>query len=581
MKKLFLTLNFLALTSVCFAFDTENHKEDFTIIRPKKNIKVWSKQISFLGSAPKTQDVKINDQIPRRNKSGHFASVMPLTDHENLFKIKIGEKTDTINVIKLISEPKTLKQPGLIKSSLTPSSDIEIMPGEHLYLSLMASSGAEITVDIAGTIKTLKEATPKNSQENVFPQKAVKYETYIAIEKPIKNAKAIFTFKYKDKIIVKKSKGKIKVLKPTELKTTIIKDQYSILRTGPSTSFGRLNPLPVGTKDYITKKEGQWLRLKYGGWIKEKYTKSELLTKPNYVKISDIETKTSQQETKIFFKLNYQVPFTIVQEPNYIKINFYGATHQSDVIRIDPKAIIDNIIWIPAPTSDSTYILTTQNNHIWGYDYYYKNNTLILSIKHPPILATKDQNKSLEGISIFLDAGHGGKDPGAIGPTGYPEKTAALQTTIFLKKALEAKGAEVITSRETDIFLPLKKRTELIKKHKPTIALSIHYNANSLDTNPFDVKGISMHWYQPHSANLANHLHDKLTENLDVRSRGVFWQTLFMTRLTTCPSVLLELGFITNPDEFDKIKDEKYQKKMTKVIAKAIEDWIKQNTTEK
>lgn len=576
MKKYFQIITFLLISSFFFGFDTENTNDEFILIRPKKNIKVWNKQISFLGSAPTDQDIKINDQVPRRNKSGHFASVMPLKDHENLFKIQIGEKTDTISVVKLTSEPKILKSPGMYSSTITPSADIEIMPNEHLYLSVMASPNAEIIVDIAGYKVTLKELNPKKDQELIFPQKAVKYEGYISIPTDITKTKAVFNFKYKEKTQVKKSKGKIKVLNPSQLKSAVIKNEDSILRTGPSTSFGRLSPLPIGTTDYITKKEGNWLRLKYGGWIREKYTETQTVIKPETIKISNIDTAVSETETNIFFKLNYQVPFTVIQENNYIKINFYGASHQADVIRIDPNAIIENIIWVPTPATNSTYILTTNQKQIWGYDYYYKNNTLILSLKHPPQINTLDPSKPLKGISVFLDPGHGGKDPGAIGPTGYPEKKATLETTLKIKDALIEKGADVIISREDDTFLSLPERIAIIKKLKPTVALSIHYNANSLDTNPFDIKGISSHWYQPQSANLANILHDTLVSELKIASRGVVWQTLFMTRVTTCPSILMELGFITNPDEFDNIKDAQYQKKMANSIVNALILWIKQ-----
>lgn len=569
MKNIKFTITLLTFAALFSGFDTESNKEDFTIVRPSKNIKVWSKQISFLGSAPKSQAVKINDLSPRRNKSGHFASVMPLKDQENLFKVKIGEKTDTINVIKMTSSQKKLQKPDILTKTITPSEDIEIMPNEHLYISVMASEGAEITVDIGGYTKVLTQ-TVKSKTKNIFPQKAVKYEEYIVIDKPMEKTNAVFTFKDGETTKTVKSKGKIKVLDPTNLKTAVIKDPYAILRTGPSTSFGRLSPLPVGTSDYITKKEGNWLRLKYGGWIREKYINSSFLSKPDSIKISAIDTAVSATETKIFFKLNHQVPFTIIQEPKYIKINFYGAAHKSDIIRIAPKSIIKNIIWVPTPATNSSYIITTENNLIWGYDYEYKDNKLTLSLKHPPA--------SNEQISVFLDAGHGGKDPGAIGPTGYPEKKAVLNTMFAIKNALESKGLKVITSRESDIFLPLKKRTAMIKKHKPTIALSIHYNANALDTDPFDIKGISMHWYQPHSSSLANFLNTSLVEKMGVTTRGVYWQTLFMTRLTTCPSVLMELGFITNPDEFDNITNNEYQTEMANAVADSVIDWIKQNT---
>ena len=82
-----------------------------------------------------------------------------------------------------------------------------------------------------------------------------------------------------------------------------------------------------------------------------------------------------------------------------------------------------------------------------------------------------------------------------------------------------------------------------------------------------------MFWYHPQAHSLAVSLHDHLIQDLNRSPAGVFWNNLALTRPQIAPSVLLELGFMINPWEFEWISDRKEQIKLAKAIAKGIVDW--------
>ena len=92
-----------------------------------------------------------------------------------------------------------------------------------------------------------------------------------------------------------------------------------------------------------------------------------------------------------------------------------------------------------------------------------------------------------------------------------------------------------------------------------------------------NTKGIGMFWYHPQAHSLAVFLQDYLVKNLHRPSYGVFWNNLALTRPQIAPAILLELGFMTNPDEFEWITNEQEQDKLATAIAQGVMDWFRSN----
>jgi N-acetylmuramoyl-L-alanine amidase len=84
-----------------------------------------------------------------------------------------------------------------------------------------------------------------------------------------------------------------------------------------------------------------------------------------------------------------------------------------------------------------------------------------------------------------------------------------------------------------------------------------------------------MFWYNPQAHDLSVFLHQYLVEQLNRPSYGVFWNNLALTRPTVAPSVLMELGFMINPDEFEWITDPQEQEKLAEAIAEAVSEWVR------
>ena len=118
----------------------------------------------------------------------------------------------------------------------------------------------------------------------------------------------------------------------------------------------------------------------------------------------------------------------------------------------------------------------------------------------------------------------------------------------------------MVMTREEDTFVSLGDRQKIIAREEPTLALSVHYNALPDYGDAENTKCIGMFWYHPQAHSLAVYLHNYLVDKLDRPSYGVFWNNLALTRPEAAPSLLLELGFMSNPEEFEWVTNPKDQK---------------------
>ncbi|MEF2036245.1 N-acetylmuramoyl-L-alanine amidase, partial [Pseudomonas aeruginosa] len=116
---------------------------------------------------------------------------------------------------------------------------------------------------------------------------------------------------------------------------------------------------------------------------------------------------------------------------------------------------------------------------------FYRGNTLVIKIKQQP------KDLSLNKLTIALDAGHGGSNTGAGGPTGSSEKNLALAVTLKLQKKLEAAGAKVIMTRTTEKFVDNKERILFYRDSVPDLLVSIHLNSSG---DPIRAGGTSTHY---------------------------------------------------------------------------------------
>ena len=185
----------------------------------------------------------------------------------------------------------------------------------------------------------------------------------------------------------------------------------------------------------------------------------------------------------------------------------------------------------------------------------------------------------ISGKIIVLDPGHGGSDPGAIGPTGLQEKQVTLPIAEYLKSILEAKGAKVILTRTTDVDVygphasgvdELQARVNVANGNQADAFISIHINSFS---NP-NVGGIATYYFDgsDQSKKLASSVQGQIAEHSGFNGdRGIQPGNLYVLRHSLMPSILVELGFISNPKEEGHLKEASTRQEFANELAKGLE----------
>jgi len=573
------------LSSIVISSPTLAQEQSLNIVFPSANYQTSQEKIFFLGTAPPNGEVFINGKSITRSKAGHFAPSLPLQLGENLFTVRYQNQERQIKVTRKSSLPETPIGLAFAKDSLTPAADVAKLTGELICFSAIAPKDATVSVKVANqTIALLPQPTqaqlPSNlaaltgNNQPIVQSNVAKYEACTTINAAADVGQPQFELALNGKTITQPSTGKIQVLSPAQLQVAEVTVDAGVARTGPSTDYSRLTPLPKGTRATVTGKEGEWLRLDYGAWINSKETRILSGAVPPRTIIRSVGYRQLANATEIVFPLQVPVPVSVQQGDRFLTLTLHNTTAQTDIIRSVDNALISRLDWQQLPQGGVQYTFNLKRNQQWGYKLRYDGTSLVLSLRQPPEITNK-RRQPLSGIKILLDPGHGGKESGASGPTGYLEKDLNLVVSKLLRDELVKRGATVVMTREDDKEVSLSDRQTIIDKEEPAIALSIHHNSLPDDGDAEKIKGFAAFWYHPQAHSLALFLHNYVVKKLKRPAYGVFWDNLALTRPASTPSVLLELGFMSNPDEFELVTNPEEQKKEASSIAQGIVEWFK------
>jgi N-acetylmuramoyl-L-alanine amidase len=588
-----LTVMTLAVTSPAYA------GEALKVVYPTDGHTTSAQQIFFIGTAPSDGEVTLNGQpITNRSANGNFAPSLPLAEGENRFTLRYRDQTITLKITRTPAASPTLGQFG--EGSLSPAVDIGRQPHEPICFEATAAPGADIAVKLKGQTIPLQPQVsrelPPNSAvltgQNQPNRANSQYQGCTTFTAVGELGRPVFQLRQEGQMTRQKGPGSVSILSPTEFESVEVLSEQGVARTGPSTNHSRLTPLPKGTQARITGREGEWLRLDYGGWIKAEETQALPRGLQPHGIIRSFRSRVIANWTEVVLPLTTAVPLSVDQRDRTFTLTLHNATAQTDTHIIKDDPIIERLDWSQPQPGMIQYHFQFKTNQQWGYKLRYEGSNLVLSLRHPPALkpnrasyllygnniitgtVVPASTSPLEGIKILLDPGHGGAESGSVGPTGVPEKAVNLQVSQLLQAELQRRGATVVMTRETDVDVSLGDRVQMIQTQDPNIALSIHYNALPDDGDALNTAGIGAFWYHAQAHDLSQFLYEYLVTNLNRSRYGVFWNNLALTRPTAAPSVLLELGFMINPTEFEWVSDPEAQRQLAETLANGITAWF-------
>ena len=198
---------------------------------------------------------------------------------------------------------------------------------------------------------------------------------------------------------------------------------------------------------------------------------------------------------------------------------------------------------------------------------------------------TEQGAQKAAGPLILVDAGHGGSDPGMIGVGGLEEKGINLSISLLLRDTLEKSGYSVIMTREEDKGLydssaankkaqDMQRRIAMIREHMPVLSVSIHQNSY----HDAGVHGPQVFYYESsvEGKKLAEAVQSSLNDRLEVdRPREVKGNTsYYLLKRSSGTLVIVECGFLTNPEEAQKLQTKEYQEKVAAAVSEGIRTYL-------
>lgn len=348
---------------------------------------------------------------------------------------------------------------------------------------------------------------------------------------------------------------------------------------------GRNNPAgpfhyfwPHGTQLTVTGQRGTFYRVQLAGDITAWVPVSDVQLLPVGAPpaggpISNVRFAPSRDFIDLRVSLPDRLPYQIEETERGLQLDVFGGVSQVNFFQF---GAVDTLIrragW--SQPRDSIFRVNVElSRPVWGYDAWHDaNGNLVLRIRRPPAI---DAEHPLRGLTIALDAGHGGKDTATVGPTRFPEAHANLNIALALEPMLRAAGAHVVMTRRTNVFLELGERTQMAADSNAHILISVHNNAFPDGVNPFVNAGTSTYFYHPQSIDLAQSLQTALLAELGLKDIGYGRADLALVRPTWMPAVLTETSFMMIPEQEAGLKNPEWLNRVARAHLHGIETFLR------
>lgn len=497
--------------------------------------------VFVMGQAPPGSKLLIAGHPAKLSPHGFFSMVVPLKDGLNQIRVET-ETTEKIVPVQC-RPPLSVLPAGSFKihnQTIQPDETLCLKPGDSFTLAFSASLGAEASFTCPPILntpipipaqfpnaKTIKDGIIDNReitfrekhQTSVRIPKAGYYITTIELPETIALEHCnhpwpmIITLSHGTQQQSFECPGNLEVW--SQDRTAVVQQDRAVFRTSPHTGE-RLSPLRRGTTLKLTgalvssPEQTEYrvaLTSELNGWVKAQDVHLEAIAKEN-------------------------PPINILTEPDKLTI----TTYQNNQATVKAQSF----------------------DRLCGYEY---NNGLVT----PKALPSK-----LSDIRILIDPGHGGAEMGALGLSNLSEKNLNLTVSKQLESALKAAGFQTSMTRTTDVAVSLPGREQKAIAQHADIVLSIHHNALPDGRDPLKYEGPCCFYYHGFAKPLAEQIQHAIVSQANVRDFGTFYESFYITRIHQAISILIEVGFFTNPHEYEKLIDPQQQQKVVKAITSAV-----------
>ncbi len=556
-----------------------------SVRHPPEKYTTAEDNVYVVGTANPDAPLTINGKaVGTRAKGGTFGEYVQLKSGENILRVENGDSVLTLAVNKVAAETERITE--IPANALFPLSDVGFDSIDNVNISVIAPAGWTVSATVGTSTIVLKQKKTASTGSpveftgtfNVRGEKVGKNEV-----KSLGKVTYILSGGGGDSK-VQTSKGELlvaganvplfaEVTAPiTTARKDVKVDDYGVaLKQGAKFMVHKkLIVENMGQQEYA-------YQLADGSYVMARDTK--IVREPEQCKNELVGVTATDTDKLLDIKLLGGTPGVVSSlDGSVLTLKILNSDTKADFNSVSSPLIKSIELLEGAKTDTLTIELNTEL--VWGYDVRYIDGNTHIYIKRSPQLG-QSVEKPLEGLTVMLDAGHGGKNPGALGAAGQNGPNEADINDVYtamVRFRLTQLGAEVKLTREFGAEdIDIRERLKLADEYMPDIFISIHHNSTQLHKNINEISGVECYYNNTISQPLAQRLVSHASVALNRKAQEPEQAGYYVTRMTYAPSVLLELGYIINPLEYEEILLENNISTAAVSIAEAVLNTVKQS----
>ena len=549
--------------------------QKLAVQKPAQDIKVTSATYYITGTSNPNVPLYVNgQQVTNRGKYGSFGVFVSLELGENVFRFTNGDNTDTVTITRVASASYLDVATTSYLTSAFPTYDNAFPAGKTIKITCVAPSGASVSAKIGGQTVALSQnvATAKAGVAANFSGSYVVPNSNA--NQTVSLGKVTYTMTYNGKTSTYTSAGNLFSVGSNADLVVKANQTATATYTQGNTNSDFVSILRMGTTDRVVDQNDTMYKLGMGAWVSKNLVTPQTGAPGYWNEVSSIGFDSDSDGEKYILNGTANAPFEVNWTGNQVTFVLYNTTGVQSLNEENSNIFTD--ISVSNQGNGVTKITFTlaSASDLWGYNVEYnKEGQTTLYFKYPP-KKSSSASQPLKGITVALDAGHGGTDVGALGTAGTKggpmESTLTLATALTTKNRLESLGAEVILSRSKDEYTTNNTRMEEAMDEKADFYVSLHCNSVGTTVDAGKPSGTEVYYYEGLSKGFADTISQKVASYNGRTNRGARYSAYRVTLNSYCPSVLVEMGFISNPVEYDEICSPEGQFKTANAVADAI-----------